>query len=170
MPLELDQTSPVLVTYTFRDDGPKPATVGVYYNGELDFPLVVQEAVDAGAIIANMSDGVMDGATITFNLINTGTIGTSAPPTSEVERKGVFTFGTANRNEKFSHAIPSLIHGLTVPGSNRINTADPRVVAYLNLMVGDGDEETSEAVTYLGNELTRLIKGIERHYGRKDAE
>ena len=89
-----------------------------------------------------------------------------APESSDVERKGVFSFRAAN-GAPFVCQIPSIKNTLVIDETNVINRADALVVAFIAAVVDPGLLELGKPSTYLGSDIIQLDKARKTHRGSR---
>ncbi len=87
-----------------------------------------------------------------------------AAETSDVERKGVFTFRGAN-NRPVTMQIPSIRNTLVIDRTNQINTADPAVAAFTAMIVDGAILGATRPVTVTGSDITVFVNAEKRHRG-----
>lgn len=94
----------------------------------------------------------------------TETTPTLAPETSDVERKGVFTFVGSN-NRPVAMQIPSIKNSLVVDGTNKLNRTDTAVTAFTTLMVDGTIMGIARPVTVTGADIVRFKDAYKGHRG-----
>jgi phospholipase/lecithinase/hemolysin len=87
-----------------------------------------------------------------------------AAETSDVERKGVFTFRGAN-NRPVTMQVPSIKNTLVVDRTNQINTADPVVTAFTEMVTNGTILGLTRPVTVTGSDVTVFVNAEKRHRG-----
>lgn len=130
--MALETAPDYVVTITVVDLDKNTSPISLRYAGanlesavRTEVTTVVIPALDA------IIDGVVQSYSISRKFEETDlTILNAAPESSEVSRKGVFTFrtsyGTTSKVE-----VPSILNTLVINGSNIIDMSDPLVTAFL---------------------------------------
>ena len=134
MPLIAFGTRPTTISLSIQDrDGQRS-------NAQFQFPgsttiVDLQARLSAlEAVVNQISDGVVVDGTISINLEQT-TAFTAPPEASDVERKAVFTFDTANENSFAKIEVPSCDNSVVIDGTT---TIDPLVSAALLAAITTG--------------------------------
>ena len=122
--------------------------------------LAAIEALVAGLSNANIVDG-----TISIDL-RQSTAWAPAPEASDVERKAVFTFETANEGSFAKIEVPSVDNNIVIDGTNLLNPDAVSVAAFVSFMTG-GVPALGAPVNGPGHDITRLLKAYKMHRGSR---
>jgi hypothetical protein len=121
----------------------------------------VVAAIDGafGALVSPLSDAVLVG----YSLSRGGTdyAAPDAAETSDVERKGVFTF-KADNGQVLRVSVPSIKNSLVINKTNIINTGDTAVAAFIAFITG-GILGVGQPVTNGGGSAAQLLKAEKTH-------
>lgn len=138
------------VSVSLRDRDNNLSSVGFNYpsantigNVEAELTGTVIPAIQA------LSDAVVVGWSINYGAGDN--VAPLAPETSDVERKGVFTF-RADNGQIVKFEIPSIRNTLVVDGTNVLNPADAGVIAFISAMTAAGVDGL-QAVSNVGGLL-----------------
>jgi len=86
-----------------------------------------------------------------------------APEASDVERKGVFSYGCADGSSMVLQ-VPSFRNTLVIDGTNTINTTDAAVIAFNDMIVSDAILALVRPRNYRGIDVNSLVKApYKRH-------
>lgn len=120
--------------------------------------LLYADAAAAATFIAQAADpissGVLYSLSLTQTLYDAVAFATIAPEDSDVERKGVFQFATAQRGIKTRIEVPSIMNQFVVDGSNVLNIADPLVAAFQAAILNTGLGANNSPITLGGVDIT----------------
>ena len=118
------------------------------------------DAYAAALAIATAADALSDATLLSINLslgaYDSVAAAIPAPETSDVERKGSFSFATANRNLKTRVEVPSVMNSLVVDGSNVLDVNNVAVQAFMTTMINTGLGANNSPVTAGGESLTAI--------------
>lgn len=126
------------VSVSMRDRDNNISNVGFNYPAANTIGNV--EAELTGTVIpaiAAISDAVVVGYSINYGAGDD--VAPVAPETSDVERKGVFTFRVDN-GQVVKYEVPSIRNTLVVDGTNVLNPADAAVIAFIAAITSPGIE------------------------------
>lgn len=87
-----------------------------------------------------------------------------APESSDVERKGVFSFRALD-GSMVHMAIPSIKNTLVIDETNIIDRTAGVVVTFVNMVLDGTILGIAHPVTYLGSDIVSLVKGRKTHRG-----
>jgi len=85
-----------------------------------------------------------------------------APEPSDVQRKGVFSFSAAN-GASYVIAVPSIRNDLVVDRTNVLDTSNPLVSSFVDMIVSEAVLALVRPRTYLGSDIRRLEKAVKHH-------
>lgn len=135
MPLSAAGTA--TINYAFEDRDKNRSTLTLYAPSAAITENVETWATGAGAtMLQALTDARIVEVSVIRNFRETD-MATLAPETSDVERKGLFSFEVDGGGVS-SFRIPSFLNSLVIDGTNTINTTAPAVVAFQNAMVDAG--------------------------------
>lgn len=150
------------VSLTIQDYTNEKSDATVYWPDGLSLDGLAAEVANLEAIIAALTDGFIVGGTITQKLIQNTPFGAGPPNTSDVNRKGIFTFRNANGTSN-KYEIPSLDRALLARGSNNLDPANAAVAAYVSMMISGGlGGLVGQPVSGAGLDLVQLLSARER--------
>lgn len=141
------------LSMTFQDRDKNKSTTGIFFQSALAYLDVEAAAAAAVAAFGALSDAPIVEYSISRNYVETGAI--NPPETSEVQKKGYFSFSLADRR-KTSFEIPSIKPSVVVDNTNVINTADALVVALVTAVTAGGTDVS-------GQDIIRLEKAVKVH-------
>lgn len=152
------------VNVTFRDRDNNTSTITFYLNSALGLAGDADAAVSGFILpaLAALTDAVILSYSISFG--QTESAPAVAPETSDIERKGVFTFRAAN-GATMKQEIPSIKNTLVVDGSNVLDRANAAVATYIAYMLAGGPLNLANPRTYLGSDLVNVITTKKTHRG-----
>jgi hypothetical protein len=149
------------------EDRDKNVSTMTIYVPSTSLLSVVEEAVTDFIIpaIQGISDATVIGWSLSVNADETGLL---APPleSSDVERKGVFSFRAAN-NAPYVVSVPSIKNTLVIDETNKILKTDALVLAFTNAMTDPAVLDLVDPTTYLGSDLVQLEKAEKHHRGSR---
>ena len=154
---------PVSMTLTIKDLDNNKRTSSVIFPGTLSIADLLANLAAVETAVAGITNGFIVDGTITIDLLQTDPFGAGPPESSDVERKGVFTFTTA-AGTYAKYEIPSVDPTLVVDGSNVLDRSSPAVAAYVALMTG-GIPVLGQPVTGAGIPLEALFSARKIHRG-----
>lgn len=161
MALTSDLTMSVNVTLMDRDRN--VSTMGFNIaNGGL---LAVIETAVSGTLITAIQ-AITDAVVIAWS-ITTGArdyAPTLPGETSDVERKGVFSF-RADNGASYVVAVPSIKNTMVIDETNQINKADSAVAAFIQTVLDGTILGIAHPVTYLNSDIVALEKAVKKHRG-----
>lgn len=85
-----------------------------------------------------------------------------APETSDVERKGTFTFRTA-ANRPVTMQLPSVLNTLVIDRTNQLDLTNVSVLAFTNMIIDGAVLGSVRPVSVTGDDVTVLVNGYKRH-------
>jgi hypothetical protein len=157
-------TSPTMaVTISVMDRDRNTSTLGFYVvNGGL---LSVIEAAITGTMIPAIQ-AIMDCVVTAYTITTGAEDHTPVLPgeTSDVERKGVFSFRAAN-GASYVIAVPSIKNTMVVDETNKINKVDTAIAAFIDMILTGSVLGIAHPVTYLGSDIVSLEKAVKTHRG-----
>lgn len=123
----------------------------------------VVAAIDGtfGALVGALSDAVLIG--YSFSRGGFDYAAAQAPETSDVERKGSFSF-RADNGQILRVTVPSIKNTLVVDGTNKINEADAAVAAFIDYVL-NGVVGVLAPTTNAGGNPTQIVKAEKTHRG-----
>ncbi|MBL0830561.1 hypothetical protein JK320_25425 [Klebsiella pneumoniae] len=113
--------------------------------------------------IQGISDAIVSGYSVSVQAEDPDA-GNLAPETSDVERKGVFSFRAANGGS-FVCQVPSIKNTLVIDETNVINKADSLVTAFITAVTDPGLLALGKPSTYLGADISQFVKARKAHRG-----
>lgn len=113
--------------------------------------------------ITGVSDAVIESWSITLSATDQDAVDL-APESSDVERKGVFSFRAAN-GAPFVCQVPSIKNTVVIDETNIIDREDADVAAFITAVTDPGLLELGKPATYLGSDIVRLDKAVKKHRG-----
>lgn len=135
-----------------------------FYVSTANTVLEVITALEATIIPA--VQGVSDMLVTGWNISSTAELddlSALAPEASDVERKGVFSFGCADGSSMVLQ-VPSFRNTLVIDGTNTINTTDAAVTAFTNMIVSDAILALVRPRNYRGVDVNSVVKApYKRH-------
>lgn len=144
------------ITVSFKDRDGNISGVSVYYPSSNTLSNVTAEV--AGTLIPalqGISDAVVVGFSTSLASLETDPLLTTAPETSDVERKAVFQF-KADNGGKMKIEIPSVKNSLVVDNTNVLNSADPLVAAVITAFTSAGLDGLAPH-SYLGSPIVETV-------------
>jgi len=154
--------SPVTnVTISLVDRDLNRSTIGFHVNAGVALGFI-QDAITDTMIpaIEGISDAVVTGYTISS--IADDPAPALAAETSDVERKGVFSFGAAN-GSSYVIGVPSIKNTVVIDETNKIDKANAAVIAFVQMVLDPSILDLAHPVTYLGSDITSLGKAEKHH-------
>lgn len=151
------------LTLTMMDREKNVATVGFYItNGGL--LAVIETAITATIIpaVEALSDAICIAWTLTTGARDHAP--GLAPETSDVERKGTFSF-RADNGAAYVVAVPSIKNTLVIDETNVIDRTAGVVVTFVDMVIDGSILGIAHPVTYLGADIVRLDKARKTHVG-----
>lgn len=113
--------------------------------------------------IGGISDAVIESWSITQSATDHAAA-SLAPESSDVERKGVFSFRAAN-GAAFVCQVPSIKNTVVIDETNIIDRDDTDVAAFITAVTDPGLLELGKPATYLGSDIVQLDKARKAHRG-----
>lgn len=113
--------------------------------------------------LAGISDAVIESWSITASAKDDGAAAL-APESSDVERKGVFSF-RADNGAAYVCSVPSIKNSLVIDETNVIDRAAAEVAAFITAVTDPGLLELGKPSTYLGADIIQLDKARKTHRG-----
>jgi hypothetical protein len=131
-------------------------------NGGL---LAVIELAITGTIIPAVQ-ALMDCTVVGWSLTTGGHDFAAALPaeSSDVERKGVFSFRAAN-GASYVLAVPSIKNTLVIDRTNQIDMSANAVQTFVATVLDGSILGIAHPVTYLNSDLVSLEKAVKKHRG-----
>lgn len=128
--------------------------------------IVIADAVAAidgtfGALVGALSDAVLVGYSFSRGGFDYAAV--QAAETSDVERKGSFSF-RADNGQVLRVTVPSIKNTLVVDGTNKINEADASVAAFIDYIL-NGIVGVLAPTTNAGGNPTQVINAVKTHRG-----
>lgn len=128
--------------------------------------IVIADAVAAidgafGALVGALSDAVLVG--YSFSRGGYDYAAAIAPETSDVERKGSFSF-RADNGQVLRVTVPSIKNTLVVDGTNKINESDAAVAAFIDYIL-NGVAGVLAPTTNAGGNPAQVINAVKTHRG-----
>jgi len=159
MALTTDPTMTLTLSLLDRDRNVGTMSMSIN-NGGL---LAVIETAITGTIIPAV-EAITDAVCIAYTL-STGAHDHTAvnpPESSDVERKGVFSFRAAN-GASYVVAVPSFKNTMVIDRTNQIDLANAAVVTFVNMVTDGSILGIAAPKTYLGADITVLSKAVKKH-------
>lgn len=162
MALTLAPAYDVSVTLVDRDRNTSTMTLHVDAAGDI---ADIETAITGTIIpaIAGVSDALVKSWSITRKAVD-DTAASDAPETSDVERKGVFSFRGDN-GQPYVISVPSFLNTKVIDRTNLINIADTQVAAFIAAIVTGGTG--AGPTTYLGSDIVILDHARKMHRGSR---
>lgn len=151
------------LTLTCMDRDRNTSTVGFNIaNGGL---LAVIELAITGTLIPAVQ-AIMDCVVVGWSLTTGARDYAAALPveSSDVERKGVFSFRAAN-GASFVVAVPSIKNTLVVDRTNQIDLTDSAVDTFVQTILNGTILGIAHPVTYLNSDVVSIEKAVKKHRG-----
>lgn len=126
--------------------------------------LEVITAIETNIIprVQAISDMLITGWTIS-STAELDDLSTLAPESSDVERKGVFSFGASDGTSMVLQ-VPSFLNTLVIDGTNTINTTATAVSNFTDMIVSDALLALVRPRNYRGVDINSLVKApYKRH-------
>lgn len=134
----------------------------------------VPNSVTVGALATQMGDslipaiqGISDAVVESWSITQSATdhaAASLAPESSDVERKGVFSF-RADNGAPFVCQVPSIKNTVVIDETNIIDRANTAVAAFITAVTDPGLLELGKPSTYLGADIIQLDKARKTHRG-----
>lgn len=157
-------SSPVInVTISLIDRDRNKSTIGFHVLAGI--ALGALETAITGTMIPaieGVSDAVVSGYTISATAEDLAPA--LAPETSDVERKGVFSF-KADDSASYVIGVPSIKNTVVIDETNKIDKANTDVDTFIQMVLDPSILDLAHPVTYLGSDITTLGKAEKRHRG-----
>lgn len=157
-------TEPTMsLTLTLMDRDRNNSTLGFYIaNGGL--LAVIETAITATIIpaVQAITDAVVIAWTLTTGARDHAP--TLPGETSDVERKGVFSF-RADNGASYVVAVPSFKNTMVIDETNVINRVDASVAAFIAMVLDGSILGIAHPVTYLNSDIVSLSKAVKKHRG-----
>lgn len=151
------------LTLTMMDRDRNVSTVGLYINNG-GLLAVIETAITATIIPA--IEALSDAACIAWTLTTGARDHAPALPneSSDVERKGVFSFRAEN-GASYVVAVPSIRNTLVIDRTNQIDMANTIVTSFLSMVLDGSILGIAHPVTYLGSDIVSVEKAVKKHRG-----
>jgi hypothetical protein len=156
---------PTALSFLFSDNNGNRASAGLYLPSAADAGDVDAFVTATRGPLLALTDARLDGANANFVYVEDAPI--AAPASSEVERKLVLIFRTANRRQRVKVEVPSPIFGLEQPGTDAVSLTDPLVVALANQIISGPIGANNGAVTVNGGDIIALERAYISHRNRR---
>ena len=156
----------VAAQLSFIDNNNKAASTGFFLPSNL---LAVQysEYVTAFATaVAPLSNAGIRAGSFSFGFFDELVAPAALPNESEVERKLVLVFGTANRYVNITMEIPSPVFTLETDLTDEVDIANPLIQALANLIINGPVGIDNGVVSASGVQVTNLQRAYIRHRSR----
>lgn len=157
-------TDPTMgLTLTLMDRDKNVSTLGFYVvNGGL--LAVIEAAITATLIpaVQAITDAVVIAWTLTTGARDYAP--TLPAESSDVERKGVFSFRAAN-GASYVVAVPSIKNTMVIDETNVIDKLDASIAAFIDAVLDGSILGIAHPVTYLGSDIVSLTKAVKKHRG-----
>lgn len=161
MPLTTDVTMTLSLSLLDRDRNISTLSFSMA-NGGL---LAILDAAITGTIIPAV-EAITDALVIGYTLSSGAhDYAPGLPPeSSDVERKGVFSFRAAN-GASYVVAVPSFRNTMVIDRTNQIDLANASVVAFVNMITDGAVLGIASTKTYLGSDIVGIVKAVKKHRG-----
>ena len=161
--MSLDRRPVYGLNFTVQDRDKNNSTVGFFVDtvntiAEIELAATTYYIPDLQAL----TDGVVKSWSVTSIWEESALA--LAPETSDVERKGVFSFRASN-GAAFTMSIPSIKNTKVIDRSNIVNAADTDVAKFISDMLSSGLLALVRPRTYLGADLASFDKAEKHHRG-----
>lgn len=143
-----------VASVSFKDRDDNKSGFSFYLPAALDYAAASAAAVFIAQAADAISNAVLYSLSLTQTQYDAVAALAAAPEESDVERKGVFQFATAQRGIKTKVEVPSIINTLVVDGSNVLNLADPTVAAFQAAFLNTGLGANNSPITLGGVDIT----------------
>lgn len=147
-----------------RDNNIARSAGNIPITGVLDFAGALAYGVALANVAVQLSDATLTDFGIRVDVQDDVVPAPQAAETSDVERKGVFSFELANR-QAGRFEIPSVKNSLVVDGSNIISTLDPLVAAFIGIVLNGPPGAGNGFVTAGGAQYSRFLRAYKAHRG-----
>lgn len=164
MPLVAAQR-PVRFNLTIEDRDKNKSRCTIPFPATVTIADLITNLAAIEALVAALTDAYIVDGTISIDLKQTTVNATPPPETSDVERKGSFTFKTAVEGSFAKVEVPSIANTLVIDKTNLVNESDAAVAAFIAFMTGGLGGLTGEPVNGVGNDITELINAKKIHRG-----
>jgi hypothetical protein len=154
--MALVQNSVWSVSIGFRDRDKNLAAMGFYLPSALAFADAYAAAVAIATAADALSDATLESVSLNLGAYDSVAAATPAAEASDVERKGSFTFATANRQIKTRVEVPSIMNTLVVDGANVLDVDNPAVQTFITTMINTGLGANNSPVAVGGGSLTAI--------------
>ena len=151
------------LNFTVKDRDSNTSTLGFFVDS-VNTVLEMETAV-ADFYLPDLQ-ALTDGSIVSWGLTSVweDAAAALAPETSDVERKGVFSFRAANR-AAFTMSVPSIKNSLVIDRTNLINPVDTAVSKFISDMLSSGLLALVRPRTYLGSDIASFEKAEKHHRG-----
>lgn len=165
MPYVMDGDWVASITFVDRDKN--KSTMRFRLPEALDRDAAQASLVAIATSAAALSDAAVSDITLTASWFNDAYNPATVAESSDVERKGVFQFSTANRNIS-TFELPSILNTLVIDGTETINTTAAAVSTFQNTMLNTALGAGNSPVTNYGEDYTATYGApYKRHRGSK---
>jgi hypothetical protein len=154
---------PVRYSLSMQDRDKNRSNASIAFSSTISIADLVTNLAAIEALVAALSDAYIVDGTISIDLRQTSLPAVPPPETSDVERKGSFTFTTAVEGSFAKIEIPSISNGLVIDKTNLIDEANPAVAAFIAFMTGGLVGLTGNPVNGVGNDIVALANARKIH-------
>jgi len=161
MALVADTTMSLTLSLMDRDRNVSTLGFNINNGGLL---AVIETAISATIIPA--VEAISDAAVIAWTLSVGARDHAPALPaeSSDVERKGVFSFRAAD-GASYVTSVPSFKNTLVIDETNIIDKTAAAVVTFTDMVLDGSILGIAHPVTYLGSDIVNLVKAVKKHRG-----
>lgn len=161
MALVTDPTMTLTISTMDRDRNTSQIGFNINNGGTL---AIIELAITSQIIpkVAAIMDCAVTGYTITTGAHDHSPA--MPPESSDVERKGVFSFRAAN-GSSYVVAVPSIKNTLVIDETNVIDKVQADVAAFIAMVLDGAVLGIAHPVTYLGSDIVSIVKGVKNHRG-----
>lgn len=115
--------------------------------------------------IQAISDAVVKAWTINSSAVDDTAVAL-APESSDVERKGVFSFRAVD-GSTYVVSVPSVLNTLVIDETNIISKSNAAIVNFATAMIDTSLVTLISPATYLGSDIIMLDKAVKHHRGSR---
>lgn len=165
MPLVANTVVPA--TWGFVDNNNKVSTTSLYLPPSLTLAATDGYVTDLGTAMDALSNAGLNIASWSRGFFDDLVTAQTAPPESEVERKLVLVFGTANRYVDVTIEIPSPVFTIETTGTDEVPVTNPLVAALADLIINGPVGVENGAIAASGLPIISIRRAYIRHRSRR---
>lgn len=144
------------VSIGFQDRDKNISGMGFFLPAALSHADAYASALAIATAADALSDATLMSISLSLGAWDAVAVATPAPETSDVERKGSFTFVTDNRNLKTRIEVPSIMNSLVVDGANVLDVNNAAVASFITTMINTGLGANNSPVAAAGTSLVAI--------------